>query len=141
MLLEQRIIEDEGYIPHVYSDSLGYDTIGVGFCVDKAVPGAGLRNEEIEFILSNRIQLIKKELLQHSFYNDLDSVRQEAIINMAYNLGVPKLLKFKYMIAAIKKQDWKSVYNEALDSRWAAQVKQRAIRIALCLKNGVWPDN
>ena len=53
---------------------------------------------------------------------------------MAFNMGQPRLAKFKRMIAAIKAGDWDRAAIEALDSRWAAQVGDRATEIAAMLR-------
>ena len=55
---------------------------------------------------------------------------QEALLNMCYNLGLPRLLQFQNMLDAIESDDGVRAYSEALDSKWARQVGQRAHRIA-----------
>ena len=49
---------------------------------------------------------------------------------MCYNLGITRLLKFEKMLAAIEVNDPDEAYAQALDSKWARQVGQRAQRIA-----------
>ena len=55
---------------------------------------------------------------------------QEQILNMVYNLGLPNLLKFQNMLAALESNDGTTAADEALNSKWARQVGQRAQRIA-----------
>ena len=52
------------------------------------------------------------------------------MVNMVFNLGMPRLKKFKKMLAAIEAGDGEQAYVQALDSKWADQVKGRATRIA-----------
>ena len=55
---------------------------------------------------------------------------------MAFNLGVPRLCKFKNMWAAIHEKDFDTAAEEMLDSRWAEQVKGRATELAEMMKTG-----
>ena len=48
---------------------------------------------------------------------------------MAFNLGLPRLKKFKKMFAALNKKDYKTASKEGLDSKWADQVYNRARRL------------
>jgi lysozyme len=128
MNIFEHLKNQEGYETCVYQDSLGYWTIGIGFCVDKRVAGAGLLPEEINYILNNRINIIDKELRHYKWYKDLNTVRREAMIRMAFNLGVSGLLSFKRMIAALKKQDWSKAAFEARDSKWSMQVGLRRVQ-------------
>lgn len=137
MSIAKHLRDQEGYEPCVYQDTLGYWTIGIGFCVDKRVPGAGLRSEEIDYILNNRLNLIDAELRQHAWYKNLNTIRREAMIRMAFNMGVAGLLSFKRMIQAIKIKDWRLAAYEACDSRWAKQVGDRRVKsIAKAIRTG-----
>jgi lysozyme len=66
----------------------------------------------------------------------LTSARGDALADMVYNLGLPRFMKFKKMIAAINGENWDLAAAEALDSRWAKQVKGRAVEIARILREG-----
>lgn len=68
---------------------------------------------------------------------EADDVRQEALVEMGFNLGKSRLSKFKRMIAAVNKQDWKEAAFEARNSNWFRQVKGRARRIALAIETGI----
>ena len=58
------------------------------------------------------------------------------LIDMAFNMGVPRLLKFKKMWAAIHEGDFATASEEMLDSRWSTQVGQRSTKLALVMKEG-----
>ena len=60
--------------------------------------------------------------------------RQAALLSMAFNLGAPRLAKFHKMRAAIAADDWQAVAAEALASKWAGQLPQRAAEIARLLR-------
>ena len=67
---------------------------------------------------------------------ELDEARQMVCINMAFNLGMPRLNRFKKMWAAIHKGDYGTAALEMLDSKWADQVKGRALRLSNIMKTG-----
>ena len=129
--------EDEGFVPTAYQDSLGYWTIGSGILIDSRVPGAGITREEDAMLKSNRVKKLIQEL--HSAYPKfvtLDRARQLVLANMAYNLGVPRLMGFKKTLAAVSRGDYLEASKEMLDSRWARQVKGRAVRLAEQMRTG-----
>lgn len=68
---------------------------------------------------------------------EANDVRQEALVEMGFNLGKSRLSKFKRMITAVNKQDWKEAAFEARNSNWFRQVKGRARRIALAIETGI----
>ena len=130
------ITRDEGCViengRHVaYQDPLGYWTIGYGKLIDKQVPGGGLTENEAVFLLKNTVQDMWNELEQSlPWIKEKPIIVQEQILNMVYNLGLPNLLKFQNMLAALESNDGTTAADEALNSKWARQVGQRAQRIA-----------
>lgn len=120
------IIDAEGIRKSVYKDHLGYYTIGIGFLVDEKL-NAGLSIDECMYILNSRLQGIEKQLNAFSWFKKSDRPRQEALIHLAYNLGVGGLLKFKKMLACFDNNDYAGAVKELLDSLWAKQVQQSRI--------------
>lgn len=136
--LKAQLIRHEGVRSRVYRDSRGYNTIGVGRNVD-VDGGLGLSVDEIEYLLNNDVNRCFEELMVFPWFQNLDTVRRAALINMLFNLGLPRLLRFERMIDALMKRDFDEAALEALDSRWAQQVGQRAIEVAEMIKTGDWP--
>ena len=60
---------------------------------------------------------------------ELPSEAQEVIVNMTFNMGAPRLAKFKKFIAGVNAGDWNTAAIEMMDSRWANQVGNRAVRL------------
>ena len=54
---------------------------------------------------------------------------QEVIVNMCFNMGAPRLSKFKKFIGGVNAGDWNTAAVEMMDSRWAKQVGVRADRL------------
>jgi len=123
----------EGRSAKPYKDTQGKITIGIGRNLDDV----GLSSEEIEFLFENDlVRAIGAAKILIPNFDELDSVRQEILINMAFNLGQGGLAKFRRMIEAIKKKDFENAANEMLDSQWSKQVGIRALDLAKAMKSG-----
>ena len=121
---------DEGFSPKPYKDSEGNLTIGYGTLIEK------ISRSEAEWFLKYRLSKAISELRQVQPDVDVlpDNVKL-AIWNMAYNLGLPKLLGFRRMWAALEARDYETAAAECLDSKWRSQVGARAERIAALIRS------
>lgn len=63
-------------------------------------------------------------------------VRADVLMNMTYNLGIQGVLKFRKMQQAVLTDDYDTAAAEMLNSRWAAQVKGRAVELARRMRLG-----
>ena len=136
----QRLLETlkrhEGVRYYVYRDHLGYETIGVGRCINRAV-GLGLSPDEVEYLLINDVQRCIEELDgAFDWFKDLDEVRREAMINLCFNLGLTKLRKFVNALEAMKQKNYNKAAAEFLNSKWANQVGERSREVAHMIKTG-----
>ena len=128
------LVDHEGLELFPYEDSLGILTVGVGRNLEQR----GISEDEAFYLLSNDIDVIWEELIKsHPIVEDLDDQRQMILLNMAFNMGVPRLSKFKKMWAAIENNNMEEASKEALDSRWASQVGRRAEELAERLITGL----
>ena len=125
----------EGVSKWAYEDHLGYITVGVGRCLDPEA-GLGLSDKEIDYLLQNDIERCYKELDCLSWFPDLDPVRQEALVNMVFNLGLTRFLQFKKTLAYLAEGKYHEAADEMLDSKWARQVKNRAIELSEMIRTG-----
>jgi lysozyme len=108
------------------------ETIGYGRCVDEAV-GGGISEEEAEMLLMNDIRYFAEaaeRVVGRVAWSWINQRQRDALTEMCFNMGEGNLKKFKNMIAAIEALDMDQAAEEALDSRWAQQVGQRANRLA-----------
>ena len=151
-LIDQLILH-EGLELKVYKDTLGIDTIGVGRNLEdrgitdgelmhmnllrEEIHTTGITEEDARFLLGNDIDIVERELLDaHPCMERLDDVRIRVLLDMAFNLGVPRLRKFKNMWAGIHEGDYIRAGDEMMDSRWANQVGARAVRLCKMMKDG-----
>ena len=131
--LIRQLKNDEGVRAHLYKDSVGVWTIGVG----RNLQSTGLRQSEINYLLTNDIQTAMQDCQAVcSNFESLTENRQRALANMAFNLGRTRLGKFRKALAAIEAEDWSGAASEMLNSRWAKQVGSRAVRLAEMMERG-----
>ena len=137
--LTAQLRRDEGTRATAYKDSLGFLTIGVGRLIDSRKPGAGLRPDEIDYLLRNdindRVAALTKAL---PWFDRLDEARQGVLINMAFQLGTAGLLGFKSTLALIADGNYAEAAEQMLKSKWATQTPARAKRLAEQMKTGEW---
>lgn len=130
--IAEYLIDHEGEKLTLYKDSVDVWTIGVGINLEE-----GISKEVSRFMLAEKIRQTKGDLDRNMpAWRELSAPRRLALIDMTYNLGWPRFSGFKKMIAAIKAGDFEKAAAEALDSRWAGQVGQRAINDAARLREG-----
>lgn len=138
MNIIEQLRRDEGWRNEAYQDSLGYWTIGCGFLID-ARKGGHLDDEEIAWILQHRIDKTAKRLSRElSWFSGISDVRKAAFLNMAYQLGVSGLLKFRHTLEYASQGRWDDCAREALDSAWSHQTPRRAQRVAKQITTGEW---
>ena len=124
---------DEGKRNKPYLDTEGHLTIGIGRNLD----ALGVSDDEIELMLVNDLQWVVHALDSNlPWWRDMPESWQRGLANMCFNLGYPRLSKFKKMLAALEAGDGEEAAVQALDSRWAKQVGARAERIAELFRSG-----
>lgn len=137
--LREMIKKHEGLVLHGYKDHLGFLTIGYGRLIDKE-RGGGITKEEADYLLSNDIAKVKRELARFDWFDDLDSVRQDVLVAMAFQLGVRGLLNFKKTIRHITLGEYADAAHEMLDSTWARQTPKRAMEMSTMMRTGKYPN-
>ncbi len=134
MDLIEQLSRDEGRRNRPYIDTVGKLTVGVG----RNISDVPFSDDEIDLMLANDVKRVQDALGQFQWYAMLDTIRQAAIANMAFNLGVAGLLHFPHLIAQLSVQDWTAAADEMADSLWAKQVGARALRLEQQIRTGEW---
>jgi lysozyme len=136
-LIEQ-LRKHEGVEAFSYVCPAGYETIGVGRNISKS--GLGLSADEIDYLLQNDINRCVRELAYAlDWFASLDGVRQDALVNLCFNLGLTRLMQFKLALSAMERGEYHKAAAEFLDSRWAKQVGNRAIEVTHMIRMGEYP--
>lgn len=133
---------DEGVVYEIYNDHLGYPTFGIGHLVRKTDPEYGLMvgdsvsKERVQEAFEADLSVACNEcsILYYDWHKFPDEV-QEILVNMMFNLGRPRLSKFRNMKKALDKRDWKLAAVEGRDSLWYRQVSNRAERLMTRMEN------
>jgi lysozyme len=134
--LREEIAEDEGCKFEIYLDHLGLPTFGIGALVKDDDPECGqpvgtpVDEERVRqrFSLDIAVTIEDCKILYDDF-DDLPEECQHIIANMMFNMGRPRLSKFKGMKAGVDARDWNKAADEMVDSRWYDQVTNRAKRL------------
>ena len=118
--LVNKIVEHEGIRKYAYTDTTGHITVGVGRNLSQG--GEGLSTDEIFYLLKNDIARIQKDLSNYSWFKSLNDVRQGALVELAFNVGVSGLLGFNRMIGCLDAKNYAGAAKELQNSTWATQV-------------------
>lgn len=91
-----------------------------------------MTDAEALLLLRHRVAVLSSLLeARLPWYQNLEHRRQEALIDMAYQLVINGLLAFKKALAAMAAKDWNTAADELLDSKWARHDSpRRALEIA-----------
>ena len=126
--LKKRIKKNEGFSLKPYKDQLGYLTIGYGHLI---LPNENhlLKNK------TNKLQLNSifdqdferalgdyKRFIKQKHHNRKD---KELLIEMTYQMGAKRVLKFKKLISNMQKNKKHLVCFEMMDSLWYTQTPNR----------------
>ena len=131
MSLIDQIKEHEGFRSTVYQCTAGHDTLGFGFKVSDLELDLDIAEE----ILKRKLdKLIKRVHNRFSWVSNAPEPIQEVVYNMCYQMGVSGFSKFKKTIQYLADKNYDKASKEMLDSRWARQTPNRAIRLSNIVK-------
>lgn len=137
MRLTKQLEVDEGRRKRIYLDTAQPPkwTGGVG----RNLTDRGFNDDEIDLMLANDIKLAERDAraLVPGF-DRLDDVRQEVLVNMAFNLGYSRLSGFKKFLTAVNSSRFAEAADEMEDSKWFKQVGQRGVRLRDAMRTGVF---
>lgn len=122
----------EGFRATPYRCTAGKITIGYG----RNLEDCPLDEEEAVFLLLRPVREAAEDIQTFNFGRYLNEARAAAVIDMRYNLGPTRFRGFKRFIAAMDRKDYDTAAAEMLDSRWATQVGDRAIRLSEIIRTG-----
>jgi|TARA_E500000318_G_scaffold81845_1_gene77171 lysozyme len=140
--LKEEIKADEGVIYEVYNDHLGYKTCGVGHLCRATDPenqlevGDPVSVERVDELFEKDLHITIEECRKlYEFFDDLPEDAKRIIANMMFNLGRPRLTKFRKMYEAVMDANWIEAAIQMEDSLWAKQVPNRAERLCYRMRN------
>jgi len=133
--LQEQIMFEEGVKYEIYNDHLGYKTFGVGHLVRATDP-------ENEMEVGTKVSKLRvAECFEADLYvaiNDMEKFTEgmevddnvkECVTEMVFQLGLPRLNKFRKFKQALLDNDIKTAQAEMKDSLWYKQTTNRADRL------------
>ena len=140
--LRKQLEIDEGVRYEIYKDHLGYPTFGIGHLILDSDPEYGqnsgtaiLKERVAEAFEADLVSVLSDCESLYGNFGDLPEDAQEIIANMMFNMGRPRLSKFKGMKRGVDARDWDAAADEMIDSVWYRQVGSRAERLVKRMRN------
>jgi len=134
--LREQLKIDEGCVYELYNDHLGYATFGIGHLVTESDPengfdiGTEVSESRVVEAFEQDVQTVLSDCaILYPDFDELPEEAQQVIANMMFNMGRPRLSKFKGMKRGVDSRDWNAAADEMVDSAWYRQVTNRADRL------------
>lgn len=125
---------DEGRRTRPYADSRGIQTIGYGH----NLVAAGLCEAAITAQLTYDLDLALQSLtLKFPWWVAQPAPVQRVLLNLCYNTGIGGLATFTTFLGLIQARKYPEAAQALLQSKYATQVGDRAVRLAELLKTTV----
>lgn len=139
LIIELRRDEGVRYVP--YRDTMDIPTVGVGHNLQASPLPSGwsypLTDDQVNQLLSSDLSNVYGDLNRTlPWWTDLNDVRQRALCNLCFNLGMSRLAGFVKALAALRQGKYDIASAEFLNSAWASQVGARAQRLAQMMRTG-----
>lgn len=143
-LLEAELRRDEDVRYWPYKDTAGIETTGCGHNLQaKPLPpnwAYPLTPAQVTQLLEQDIADTLANLDRNlAWWRQMDEVRQRVIANMAFNLGIGKLLGFKNTLAAMQRGSYAVAAAGMKASLWYSQTGDRAVRLCQAMETGAMP--
>ena len=132
-LLEASVKQHEGLRLRLYTDTVGKLSIGYG----RNLSDRGITQAEADLMLAHDLDVAYREsLAAWPWLRTQTAGRIMVVVEMALNMGVPRLRGFGRFLEALRMGRYSEAAHEMIDSRWKAQVGQRAITLAERMRRG-----
>jgi len=139
--LREQLEIDEGCVYEIYNDHLGYATFGIGHLVTESDPengqelGTPVSESRVIEAFEQDVQTVLSDCaILYPDFDELPEEAQQIIANMMFNMGRPRLSKFKGMKRGVDSRDWDRAADEMVDSSWYNQVTNRADRLVVRMR-------
>lgn len=152
--LTQSLTVDEGERLAPYKDSLNLWTLGIGRCIernpissvewkwllDNKAANLTLTEEGSQYLFSSDVRTAVNQIkVRCDFWDRIDDVVQNVLIEMCFQLGIDGLLAFNKMFAALRIGDKAEAARQGRDSLWYRQTTARAEKLMHAIETGEWP--
>lgn len=141
-----QLARHEGLRLKAYRCPSGCLTIGYGHNLDASpVPGIHARSaitrKKAQALLRTDAAQAEREVREaFPWVSRLVEARVAVLVNMAFNMGIPRLKGFVRTLSAIRNGHYDAAANAMMESRWASQVGRRAVELARQMRTGCWQE-
>ena len=132
---------DEGCVNSIYLDHLNLPTLGIGHLINEwdeeygKPVGTPVSEERVNELFEKDVQVTIEECEQlFGNFQELPEEVQQILANMMFNLGRPRLSKFRKLCKAVAERNWQECAAQMHDSKWRTQVPNRAERLISRMK-------
>lgn len=167
--LRRLLIEEEGLELEAYKDSEGIWTIGIGHNLEEdqtpeELAILGLEDELDDWegftitepqafeLFDLDVEEAVNDLYPAFTHEDLaklNDTRHAVLVSMVFQMGGPRVRKFKNFIIGVKQEDWETAAAEMIyanpkvkrHSRWYTQTPERCQRAADAMRTGSFEGN
>lgn len=143
-LLKAEIMQEEGLRTLAYPDPISGGnpwTIGYGHTGPDVRPNLIWSEETCDTVLDSDLSQAEATLTSEiPWWTSMGDTRQDAIVDMCFNMGWPRLSGFKLFLAAAKAGDYPEAADQMMNSLWAHQVPSRAKRLSYMMRNDARPQ-
>ena len=136
--LKDSIKEHEGFVDHIYRDSLGLPTIFWGHLVldtDDFTEGVNYSVEDAEKCFNKDFNIALQSAEKLIGDIEVNHIQKCVIIECVYQLGGPRCSKFKKFWQAMRDGDMEKAADEMIDSRWHKQTPGRCEKAAAKIRS------
>ena len=137
--LIKRIKKNEGFSSTAYKDQLGFLTIGYGHLIlseEKYLIETKPTKTKLEKLFIQDFKNAVKDYKKYLKKNTSNKKEEELLIEMVFQMGIIKVLKFKSLLRNMKKKNKHLVCFEMMKSLWYNQTPKRVKElIKVFLKN------
>ena len=135
--LADRITRHEGEQLKLYVDTRGFRSIGIGRNLD----AKGISHDEAQMMLKNDIASARADLAEYfPWALKLDTIRQEVLVEMIFQLGVNGVAAFKNTLQRLQEGDYEGAAEGMMASAWHMQTPARCEELAGLMRTGSLPE-
>jgi lysozyme len=136
--LKAMLREDEGFVGVPKPCPTGHLSIGYGHNLDAGGISKEAAEVQLDIDVHEKVDECRSNI---DFWDSLDDPRQTVLANLAFNMGISGLLKFKNTLRLMREGKHEAAAEALKNSKWYGQVqKSRSDRLIEIMRSGKLPE-
>ena len=129
---------DDATGAHVVPGYMMRGNVSVGIGINLCYPN-GLAPEEIEWLFQHRVAKVAQSVAQtFDWFQSLNPEAQAAVVDMAYNMGLPTLETFTTFLHFMERHNNQAAADDLMHTLWAKQAGKRAVQDIAAIRAATW---